>query len=262
MALVEHSCSPPSRQRRTFDMNFNAMKVSSRLSLGFGILVLLIAIMGGSSMLKVNAVDDAFHTVVDDRYPKIASLSEIKNNLNQIARSMRNVLIMSDAADIRKETDLIAGARKDNGQRMDKLRSLIRAEKGKAIFAALVDARARYVPGQDRFMELAAAGKSEEAKALLLGDLGRAQLAYFTMLDDLIKFQESLMDDSTNDATAAVASVKAVIWTASGIAVIAAVLLAVWVTRSITRELGAEPREASALVQRVAKGDLSARIDL
>ena len=243
-------------------MNSNALKVSTRLALGFGILVLLIAVMGGSSMLKINAVDESLHRVVDDRYPKIASLNEIKNNLNQVARSMRNMLIMTSPADVKREIDRIASARNDNVERLDKLRAQIHAEKGKAFLAALVEARGKYAPTQDRFTELTAAGKTEEAKTLLVGELRPAQLAYFAALDDLIKFQVSLMADSTTDAEAAVASVKAVIWTASGAALMVAVLMAVWVTRSITRELGAEPGEASALVQRVAEGDLSAAIDL
>ncbi len=243
-------------------MNATAMKVSTRLALGFGILVLLIAVMGGSSMLKVNAVDESFHLVVDDRYPKIASLNEIKNNLNQVARSMRNMLIMTSPADVKREIDRIASARNDNVERLDKLRAQIHAEKGKAFMAALVEARGKYAPTQDRFTELTAAGKTEEAKTLLVGELRPAQLAYFAALDDLIKFQVSLMADSTIDAEAAVAGVKVVIWTASGAALMVAVLMAVWVTRSITRELGAEPGEASALVQRVAQGDLSAAIDL
>ncbi len=243
-------------------MNFTAMKVSTRLALGFGILFLLIAVMGGSSMLKINAVDESFHLVVDDRYPKIASLNEIKNNLNQVARSMRNMLIMTSPADVTREIDRIASARNDNVERLDKIRTQIHAEKGKAFLAALVEARGKYAPIQDRFTELTKAGKTEDAKTLLVGELRPAQLAYFAALDDLIKFQVSLMADSTTDAEAAVASVKALIWTVSGVALMVAVLMAVWVTRSITRELGAEPGAASALVQRVAQGDLSAAIDL
>jgi methyl-accepting chemotaxis protein len=245
-----------------FDMNFNAMKVSTRLALGFGMLVLLIAIMGGSSMLKVNAVDESFHLVVDDRYPKIASLNEIKNNLNQVARSMRNMLIMTDPADVKREIERIASARNDNVERLDKLRAQIHSEKGKVFLAALVEARGKYAPLQDKYTELATSGKTEESKAFLVGELRPAQLAYFAALDDLIKFQVSLMADSTTDAEGAVASVKVLIWTLSGAALMVAVLMAVWVTRSITRELGAEPAEASALVQRVAKGDLSASIQL
>ena len=35
-------------------MNFSDMKISTRLLLGFGVMVLLIAFMGGISLLKVD----------------------------------------------------------------------------------------------------------------------------------------------------------------------------------------------------------------
>ena len=79
------------------------LKVSTRLSLGFGILVLLMLIMGTTSLVKVGAVQQALKLVVDDRVPKVAQINDIKDDVNQIARSMRNMVILSDAAEIKKE---------------------------------------------------------------------------------------------------------------------------------------------------------------
>jgi hypothetical protein len=47
-------------------MNFSDMKISTRLSAGFGVLVLLIALMGGTSMVKLHSVEDSVHAVVND----------------------------------------------------------------------------------------------------------------------------------------------------------------------------------------------------
>jgi methyl-accepting chemotaxis protein len=227
-------------------VNLNDMKISTRLILGFGILALLVAFMGGISMVKIHAVDESFHKVVEDRYPRINSLSKIKDNLSLVARSMRNMLIMSNPTDIKNDADRIALAGKDNAAWLERLQAQLGSEQSQAVLAKLTEARGKYVPLQSKFMELAAAEKVDDAKALLVGELRPAQQAYFAALDGMIKFQEALMAESTKDATAAIASVKTAIWAATGTALLVAVLMALW----------------SIKVSRaVAAGDLSLRFE-
>ena len=229
------------------------MKISTRLVLGFGILALLIVIMGGISMAKIHAVDASFHKVVDDRYPKVDSLGTIKDNLNVVARAMRNMLIMSNPTDIQNDAARIALAAKDTAARLEKLQAQIDSEQGKVVFAKLVEARDKYVPLQAKFMQTAAAEQMDDAKALLVGDLRPAQRAYFAALGEMIKFQETLMQEATTDATASFASVKAAILVSSGVALAAAVLMGLWIIRSITRPINMAVKVARA----VAAGDLS-----
>ena len=108
----------------------NKLKVSTRLSLGFGILLLLMLIMGATSLLKVGSMHQSFKLVVDDRVPKVAEINEVKGGVNQVALSLRNMVILSDAAEIKKEQAKVDAAREANGQRLDKLRTQITSEKG------------------------------------------------------------------------------------------------------------------------------------
>jgi methyl-accepting chemotaxis protein len=238
-------------------VNLNDMKISTRLILGFGILALLVAFMGGISMVKIHAVDESFHKVVEDRYPRINSLSKIKDNLSLVARSMRNMLIMSNPTDIKNDADRIALAGKDNAAWLERLQAQLGSEQSQAVLAKLTEARGKYVPLQSKFMELAAAEKVDDAKALLVGELRPAQQAYFAALDGMIKFQEALMAESTKDATAAIASVKTAIWAATGTALLVAVLMALWIIRSITRPIN----QAVKVSRAVAAGDLSLRFE-
>ncbi len=238
------------------------LKVSTRLSLGFGILILLMLIMGATSLFKVSAVHQALKAVVDDRVPKVAEINDIKGDVNQIARSMRNMVIFSDAAEIKKELAKVEAAREANGQRLDKLKAAITTEGGKAELANVAQARARYAPLQVTFAGLVASGKTEDAKALLIGEVGSAQQAYFAALDGLLKFQSGLMKQSADDADAQVASMTAAIWTIAGIALVVGVLTAAWIVRNLSRQLGGEPSAAADLARAVAQGDLTARVDL
>jgi methyl-accepting chemotaxis protein len=240
----------------------NNLKLSTRLTLGFGILALLIAFTAGMALVKLPAIESSFHKVTEERIPRVALLNEAKGHLNQIGLSMRNMLIMSAPADLKAQQEQILAARKTVGDDLDKLKAELNTEKGKALLAKVYDARATYVPLQARFIELVTAGKTEDAKAHLLGVARPAQLAYFATVDELIKFQGELVKESSAEATAAVTAIKTAMWVSSGIALLVAFAMASWIIRSVMRQLGGDPVDAAALAQSVAAGDLSVRIDL
>ncbi len=238
-------------------MNLNDMKISTRLTLGFGTLALLVAVMGGVSLVKISTVDTAFHTVVDDRYPKIASLNEVKGDVNVIARALRNIALLGDGAESRKELERVYAARKGIGERLEKLHTQITSEQGRSELAKVVEARSRFVPLQDRFIDLVRAAKVDDAKTLLLGELRQTQSAYLKSVDDLIKFQDGLMQQSAAEASTAVENLKAAMLAAGGVALALAALMAVWIIRSVTRPI----KRAVEVSRAVAAGDLSLQFD-
>ncbi len=237
-------------------MNLKDLKISTRLTLGFGALALMILFIGVLSLVKFNAINDSFNEVLNDRYPKVDSLQMVKDDLNVIARAMRNTLILSDTQQIRAEIERIVTARSDAIARLKKLEGQIQSEQGKSLLVKIDEARARYTPLQTKFIELAGSGKTEEAKTLLLAELRPQQTAYFTAIDAMIRFQEELMQQSKNEAEAQISGAKLTIWSTGVAALLAATLMAFWLIRSITRPI----TQAVDISQAVAAGDLSQAI--
>ena len=119
----------------------NKLKLSTRLTLGFGVLALLIAFTAGMALTRLPTIESAFHKVTDERIPRVAVLNAVKGHLNQIGLSMRNMAIMSDPAEQKKEVEQILTARKTIGEDLDKLKAEIASEKGKVLLAKVFDAR-------------------------------------------------------------------------------------------------------------------------
>ena len=234
-------------------MKLNDLKISTRLILGFGILGLLIVVMGGLSLVKVSVMGTAFTQVINDQIPKIVSINDIKGDLNQIAGAMRNMVILGDPANIKQETDRIEAARTRIGARLTKLGEQITAEEGKVVLAAVAATREKYVQLQLKFMEKASTGKADEAKSVLLDEVTPVQQAYFDALGELLSYQDSLLDKSTDATQAAATSMKVTIWAAAGVALVLAVLMGLSIIRSITRPIN----QAVAVTRAVAAGDLS-----
>ena len=234
------------------------MKITTRLMLGFGLLTLLIAVVSGMAIVKMNAVQTEFDLVLKDRLPKVAQLNEVKGDINQIARSMRNMLIMTSPADLQKERETVDEARQHIGTTLGALDEAITSEGGKAAMQKIADARAPYVDGQKRFFELTGAGKAAEAKLLLLEDVRPLQLAYFKAVDEAIDFQSALMAQSGAAAESAIVTSKSVMWGSAGVAIVVAVALALWIMRSITVPLS----RAVDVARAVAAGDLSQQLEV
>ena len=229
------------------------MKITTRLRLGFGVLAVLIALVSGAGILKMNQVQDGFELVLKDRYPKVAALNEIESEIEMIARSMSNILLMTAAADLQRERGGIEESRKRIGDALAELDKTIASEKGKAGLAAIAQARALYIEHQKKFLELALNGKTDAARTLLLDDVRPLQLAYFKKVEEAVDFQTELMVQDGQAAEAAVAQGKVVMWTSAAVAMSSAVLLAMWLIRSITAPLN----RAVEVSRAVADGDLS-----
>ena len=100
-------------------MSLKDTRISTRLMLGFGLLALLIALTGGIAVVKVDAMSDSFETVVNDRVPRVIALFEVKGEINLIARATRNMVLVRDTADVKKEAARIDVARKKIDERLN-----------------------------------------------------------------------------------------------------------------------------------------------
>lgn len=233
------------------------MKISVRLALGFGAMALLILFMGGLSLLKVSVMNGLFHEVINDRIPKIVAINDIKGDLNLTARAIRNMILVSSTAEVKQEATRVDEALKRTADRLAKLALELKSVEGKSALAKVADARSKYLPVLNEYLELANGGQNADAKVMLMGPVRKAQTAYFDALDALLHSQDLLLDESTDATLSAANSMVVTIWAAMGAALVVAILMGLWIIRSITRPIN----QAVSISRAVATGDLSMQFD-
>ncbi len=239
-------------------MKINNLKIGTRLSLGFLLILMLLVLVTAFSINRFLLMSEHLDTTINDRYPKTVQMNYVKAEVNIIARSMRNTLIMSDEEQVKKEVARIGNSHKEIADTLDKLNKSIDSKQGKELFGKLTEARTQYVSGQEQFMKLIASNQKDEAKALLLGGLRAQQLAYFDALDTQLEYQSDLMNTAGKEAEAAAHSARIMIFILAGLAVLLGGLAAWLITRSITRPIN----QAVKIAQTVAGGDLTSRIEV
>jgi methyl-accepting chemotaxis protein len=213
---------------------FKNMKLGTKLGLGFGAVVALMIGIAFFSITNLSKLNDGLDLVVHNRYPKTILANDILANINQVARSIRNLVIMTNPADMEKEAANIKEAGKTINDRLEKLGKVINSAQGKEILKSITEARASYTGPRDAAIKLALEGKKEEAGEVLLTKLRPLQLAYMEQTHQLVKFQDTLMDEAGKEAEQAYQAARRLIIMVSIISVLLACALAFWITRSIT----------------------------
>ncbi|MCF8167526.1 MAG: MCP four helix bundle domain-containing protein [Rhodoferax sp.] len=238
-------------------MQLDDMKISTRLVLGFGVLGLLTAMLGAISQFKVDTINGLFHAVMEERIPKIIAVNAVKDDVNTIAIALRNIIIMNDGALIKQEAQRIEVARKHIGSELEQLKAQIASPEGKSLIAKVYLTRSAYDPLQVEAVELAVAGQVFEAKAMLQDKVVPAQRAYFEALDGLLRYQDTLLRESTEATQQATGSVKYVNVGMVAAALTLGIFMAIWIIRSITQPIN----KAVEISAAVAAGDLTMRFE-
>ncbi|MCO5356198.1 methyl-accepting chemotaxis protein [Acidovorax kalamii] len=234
-------------------MNFNDLKISTRLTLGFGLMGLLIGIMGTLSMGLSHRADNAFHSIIDDRFPKVLNLHVAKEDVTAVELALTQMLLDTRPENLQRHQALVNSKRQEITQLLDTLGQQITSPEGKAALAETQRARSDYAAQLQRYSELANAGQLDEARTILTGAMAAPRATYFEALDRLIAYQESLAKNAQAEAVAAVSTMNVFVLSLTGLSLIAGAVIGLRIVRSTTEPL----RRAVDAARAVAAGDLS-----
>ena len=93
------------------------LKIGGRLGLGFGLVIVLLLIVAGLALLRLQTLGNAMDTVVNDRFVKTQRMNLVESQMNVVIRATRNLLLDNSPAAIEKEKERIAeGARIIGGE--------------------------------------------------------------------------------------------------------------------------------------------------
>ena len=232
------------------------MTVSQQLYLGFGGAVLLGMLTAGIGAYEMRMLVGRLDDSASERLLKLTKFSHIKDNLNATARSGSNIVISGTEAVAASERKKIGELRADTTHLLADLNKSVVLPSGRALLKTISDGRDAYIKSLDEALALHSQGASNGAGALLMGEVGQRQQAVVKALDDSIDQQRQLVSELAKASTdAAHATALLMLGLAAAIGVLGA-LMAMWLTRSLARALGAEPAALGAAAQRVAVGDL------
>lgn len=213
------------------------MSIRSQYMLWFGLVILSLAALVLIDIIRLDSANEALKNIVNDKLQQMRLAREIDSNINNAAIAMAVVLYADKQDQINQEAGRINGANKTIREDMDKLVPLIRSEEGNAIFKGMIDAQARYQPGQEQFLKLASEGKRKDAAALFNGMLPLQQ-NYMDAAEKLTQFHDELLHKAGSDAIWHHQNTDSLFVILYGMVVTLAGITAFWISRNNAKLAG------------------------
>jgi len=240
---------------------FKNLRIMTRLGIGFGLVLVLLTVISTMSILSVGHLDDEIENLVGDKFPKVVLANNIINDINLIARTLRNaVLVKGD--DVQKELNRLQDAQKRIDENFGKVEKTVRSEEGRKAFAKLIETRKLYEGDRSRFLELQRAGKRDAAIEFMMTQLRKTQGDYIQAAQGLIDHQTESMIQVGKDAGDQTREARHLAIALSVLALLLGAGAAYLISRDLMKQLGGEPRVAADIANRIGAGDLSGKIDL
>jgi len=236
------------------------MKVGTRLSLGFGLvlaLMLLIALLGVFNMSTIHA---KLERIVNENVAKTEQVGIMSESVHVVARVVRSVVLLNDEAAIRAELAKVQTARAAYDQALAALGKMNATPQGLAIRQRIADMALQVRPMNSKVLELALANRDEEATTLLMQQAGPATQKWQDALDEFAALQKANNQADAAAATSAYERARWLMLVLSGIAVAVGAAAAVLIARTLLRQLGGEPDYAAEVAGRIAAGDLTVNV--
>ena len=239
-------------------MLFHQLKIGTRLGLAFSIVLVLAIVLTVTGALRLQQVVGATEDMdIAIRKARLADQWRASSRLNRALIDTR--LRATDADDLKAVSGRMKANSADIGALQKELESLVGLPEGKALLAEIAERRKAYVAARDEVFALKDGGKAEPAEVRRLADsrMIPAVNAYDEAVGRLSARQTRMFDEAKARVAEVAASGRRLLALIGVLVVLLGGVLAWRLTRSITVPL----RDAVALANAVADGDLSIRID-
>jgi methyl-accepting chemotaxis protein len=246
-------------------MNFQDLKLSTKLIGAFLIVCLLGATVSAVGIHNMSLLNDEAETMYERELKGLSIVKEANIALIYVARDRRSAILASTHDERAGFLQRADKAMLELRAKLDEAKPLFVKEKGQAYLKEIDQSYAEYASiGKDLHARIAAAKLDDRAELtrFLFGDFAKRVNALDARLSDLAEIKEGeakLAADRTEKIYAT--SRNLMVGLVMGAALIG-IAIGLWLSRSLTRQLGAEPAEAAAFAQGVAQGDLSVAIEL
>ena len=94
----------------------NDMKVATKLTLGFGVLIIMLALVSFIGISRMAQINASLDQVMEERWPRAEMAGSIVERSNTIAIALRNMMLTNNPQDRAQQKQLIMETRASQEQ--------------------------------------------------------------------------------------------------------------------------------------------------
>ncbi|MDI9569707.1 MAG: methyl-accepting chemotaxis protein [Pseudomonadota bacterium] len=218
-------------------MNLANMKLGTKLAGGFAAVLLLMALIAAIGIHRLGSLNADLELIVKQANVRTEMATIMTEQINVIARAVRNIVLLKDDKEKMEERKRIDEARAKYRDADERIGKLLRSDKGKELVGEARRQQDAVRPLVDKSLALAMEQRSEEATFVLLNEVRTPQRKQLEALEAMIAYQQDLTRKIADEAAANYARARTAMIALGTAALILGVLIAFFLTRMITRSL-------------------------
>jgi methyl-accepting chemotaxis protein len=233
-------------------------KIGTRLSLAFGVLILALVAVGWIGMDRMRRLNEVVQATVEQRSALVEMTTDAVQHSVDNARRTMQLFLLRDR-DKGGADDLLAEMAETSKQIAElngKIESRVHSDREKELFSLVRERRGPYLSSRARAEKLLLADHRDEALAAVATEMLPRLLDYRRAWQGFIAHEQAMMVEAVRESATTYASGRTTVIVILIAAGLFAVLVSVFVTRSIVQPI----LGVVALAEEAGRGDLRATI--
>jgi methyl-accepting chemotaxis protein len=232
-------------------------KIGVRMGGGFGVVLCIALAMGVFALNRIGAIDAGVADITSNSLPGVYQMGKLQTILHQQFGLVALHALSQDQGEMARLASDVQTSRSHAAGLLSEYQKSYLTGKERPLFDAVTAARAAYAAASDDVMRVSAAGKREEAAALVNSQLKPLYRKYAEATDAEVSFNKAAADETAKTIGALIDAGRmgVIIFMAVGIAI--GLGVSFMITRTITQPLTI----VGSLVRAVAGGDLRQKSD-
>jgi methyl-accepting chemotaxis protein len=238
----------------------NNWKIGTRISSGFGIVILIAATLGFFAYNRIGVINDASVEITTNSLPSVEVIGAIKADALNTFGLVFSHAVSSSKEGMQDYDAQIKAVRANTASLNTRYMGMFTNDKDRQLFAELQTASNAFWNYADELLKVSRLGTTEANKRAIdmaLTRLPQLKAEYIKAIDAEVEFNHGIAADDSKTISSAVGGARTGVLTGLGVAIVLALVICIAVVRSITQPLAT----AVELVEQVSLGDLSHTVD-
>lgn len=240
---------------------FNSMKISTRLAVAFSALLALLIILTTAGIYQVNQIDRGLTAINDINGTKQRYAVDWRGSVHDRAIVLRDMVITAGSgnlSELENEIERLRNAYNIASTGMTQVNSEHTGSAQEQSLLSRINEQATSTQAlTEQVIRARQTGQYDNAQRLMLEQAGPAYAEWLNRINQFIDLQEEINNATTAKARDTASGFQLQMVGLTLFALLVGGLIAVFLSRQLLRELGAEPYEVKAFAEAVGRGELA-----
>lgn len=240
---------------------FSETSISTRLTLAFSTLLALLIVLTTVGIYQVNQIDRGLTSINDVNGAKQRFAVDMRGSVHDRAIALRDIVMTTDASRLAALDEEMQQLTDNYATAVANMQQVISSTETTSQEQSILSSIGQQASATQSLTQQVAdannAGTLERAQALTLEQAGPAYAEWLNRINQFIDLQEEINNASTVAARSTASGFQLQMLGLTLFAVLIGGAIALFLSRQLLRELGAEPHEVKAFAEAIGRGELT-----